>query len=108
MLQICLKGNVKQKSMFLTLTMKEGGTVGFGGNQTGKIIGTGTIDNSSVSINNVWFVDGLRHNLLSISQFCANGYDVLFNKNNCTVVNEDDQSVVFKGKRKKWLHSFQN
>jgi hypothetical protein len=45
--------------MFLTLTMKEGGTVGFGGSQTGKIIGIGTISNSSISINNVWFVDGL-------------------------------------------------
>jgi len=48
MLQVCLKGSEKQKSwyldsgcsrhmtgemsMFLTLTMKEGGTVGFGGN----------------------------------------------------------------------------
>jgi len=86
--------------MFLTLTMKEGGTVGFGGNQTGKIIGTGTIGNSSISINNVWLVDGLRQNLLNISQFCDNGYDVLFVKNNCTVINKDDQSVVFKGKRR--------
>jgi len=74
--------------------------VGFGGNQTGKIIGTGTIGNSSISINNVWLVDGLRHNLLSISQFCDNGYDVLFVKNNCTVINKDDQSKVFKGKRR--------
>ena len=70
--------------MFLILTMKEGGNVKFGGNQTGKIIGTGTIGNSSVSINNVWLVDGLRHNLLSISQFCDNGYDVMFDKTNCT------------------------
>ena len=77
--------------------MKEGGTVGFGGNQTGKIIGTGTIGNSSISINNV---DGLRHNLLSISQFCYNGYDVLFVKNNNTVINKDDQSIVVKGKRR--------
>ena len=52
--QVCLKGREKQKSwyldsscsrhmtgdrsLFLTLPMKEGGTVGFGGNQTGKII----------------------------------------------------------------------
>jgi len=86
--------------MFLTLTMKEGRTVGFGGNQTGKIIGTGTIGNSAISINNVWFVDGLRHNLLSISQFCDNGYDVLFDKNNCTVVKKDDQFIIFKGKRR--------
>jgi len=64
------------RSLFLTLTMKEGGTVGFGGNQTGKIIGFGTIGNSSISINNVSLIDGLNHNLLSISQFCDNGYDV--------------------------------
>ena len=76
--------------MFLTLTMKEGGDVKFGGNQTGKIIGTITIGNSSVSINNVWLVDGLRHNLLSISQFCDNGYDVMFDKTNCTVVNKNE------------------
>ena len=88
------------RSLFLTLTMKEGRTVGFGGNQTGKIIGSGTIGNSSISINNVWLVDGLNHNLLSISQFCDNGYDVLFVKNNCTVINTHDQSIVFKGKRR--------
>jgi len=74
--------------------------VGFGGNQTGKLIGIGTIGNSSISINNAWLVDGLRHNLLSISQFCDNGYDVLFVKNNCAVINKDDQSIVFKGKRR--------
>jgi hypothetical protein len=50
---------IGEKSMFLTLTMKEGGNVKFGGNQAGKIIGTGTISNSSISINNVWLVDGL-------------------------------------------------
>ena len=68
----------------------------FRGNQSGKTIGTRTIGNSSISINNVWLVDGLEHNLLSISQFCDNGYDV---KTNCAVVNKDDNSIVFKGKR---------
>jgi len=85
--------------MFLTLTMKEGGNVKFGGNQPGKIIGIGTIGNCSISINNVWLVDGLEHNLLSISQLCDNGYDVMFGKTNCTVINKDDKSIVFKGKR---------
>jgi len=85
--------------MFLTLTMKEGGNVKFGGNQSGKIIGTGTIGYSSISINNVWLVDGLEHNLLSISQFFDNGYDVMFEKTNCTVIKKDNKSIVFKGKR---------
>jgi len=88
-----------EKSMFLTLTMKEGGNVKFGGNQSDKIIGIGTIGNSSISINNVWLVYGLKHNLLNFSQFCDNGYDVMFGKTNCIVINKDDNSIVFKGKR---------
>jgi len=79
--------------------MKEGGNVKFGGNQSGKIISTGTIGNSSISINNVWSVDGLEHNLLCIGQFCDNGYDVMFGKTNYTVINKDDNFIVFKGNR---------
>jgi len=67
--------------------------VKFVDNQSGKIIGTGTIGNSSISINNVWYVDGLEHNLLSISQFCDNGYDVMFGKTNCTVINKGDKFI---------------
>ena len=55
--------------------------MGFGENLKGKIIGMRTIGNSSISINKVWLVDVLRHNLLSISQFCESGYEVMFNKN---------------------------
>jgi hypothetical protein len=86
--------------MFQTVNIKEEGTMGFVGNQKGKIIGMRTIGNSSISINNVWFVDGLRHNLLSISQFCDSGYEVMFDKNNSTVINKADKSIVFKDKRK--------
>ena len=76
--------------MFLSLTMKEGGKVKFRGNQSGKIIGTGTIGNSSISINNVWLVDGLE---------LVEDYDVMFEKTNCTVINKNDKSIVFKAKR---------
>ncbi|WJX24545.1 hypothetical protein P8452_13640 [Trifolium repens] len=37
-----------ERHMFQTLTLKEGGTVGFGGNQKGKIIGTGTVEACTV------------------------------------------------------------
>jgi len=76
--------------------------VGFGGNQTGKIIGSGTIGNSSISINNVWLVDGLQRKMM-VMMFCllrTTGYDVLFVKNNCIVITTHDQSIVFKGKRR--------
>jgi len=87
------------KKLFSSLKLEDGGTVGFGGNQKGKIKGIGTVGNSSLSINNVWFVDGLKHNLFSISQFCDNGFVVNFDKGSCTVIRESDKSIVFKGKR---------
>ena len=74
--------------------------MGFGGNQNDKIIVQWTIGNYAISINNVWLVDRLRHNLLNISQFCDSGYDVMFDKSNCTVINKSDKSIMFKGKRK--------
>ncbi|CAJ2645214.1 unnamed protein product [Trifolium pratense] len=96
----CSRHMTGDKQLFSKLTMKEGGSVGFGGNQKGKIIGTGTVGNSSLSINDVWLVDGLKHNLLSISQFCDNGYVVIFNKESCTVSKQSDNSIIFKGLRK--------
>ena len=74
--------------------------MGFGGNQKGKIIGTGIVGNSSLSIKNVWLVDGLKHNLLSISQFCDSGFIVKFDKEACTVINDSDKSILFKGLRR--------
>ncbi|CAJ2654631.1 unnamed protein product [Trifolium pratense] len=96
----CSRHMTGDKRLFSKLTLKEGGSVGFGGNQKGKIIGTGTVGNSSLSINDVWLVDGLKHNLLSISQFCDNGYVVVFIKESCTVSKQSDNSIVFKGMRK--------
>ncbi|KAK2359506.1 putative mitochondrial protein [Trifolium repens] len=96
----CSRHMTGDKLLFHTLNQQEGGTVGFGGNQKGRIIGIGTVGNSSLSISNVWLVDGLHHNLLSISQLCDSNYDVMFNKDSCTVIRNSDQSIVFKGNRK--------
>ena len=59
------------KEKFSSLMNKQGGTVTFGGKDKGKIIGVGKIGkNPSNSIENVLLVEGLHHNLLSISQLC--------------------------------------
>ena len=87
--------------MFQSLELKPGGHVGFGGNQRGKIIGSGTVGNGNLpSINNVLLVDGLIHNLLSISQLSDNGYDIIFNQNSCKVVSQKDGTILFNGKRR--------
>ena len=55
-------------SYFLSLTAFEGGTVAFGNDKSRKIVGVSKIGKSlSHSIDNVYLVDGLQHNLLSVS-----------------------------------------
>ena len=56
----------------------------FGDNGKGRIIGHGSIGNNSSSlIENVLLVDGLKHNLLSISQLCDKGFKVIFESYHC-------------------------
>lgn len=59
-----------------------------------------TTSNSSNFINNVWLVDGLKHNLLSISQICDGGYEVLFDYNKCTIMRTPNKSIVSFGYKK--------
>ena len=58
---------------------KDGGMVTFGDNGKGKIIGINSIGiTPPTCIENILFVDGLKHNLLSISQLCDKDYKVIF------------------------------
>ena len=57
-----------------------------GGNRKGRITRVGKIGiHPYPSIDNVLFVEGLKHNLLNISQLCDSGYVVSFNKDECIV-----------------------
>ena len=67
------------ESKFAFLTKKNGGYVTFRDNAKGRIIGQGNIGNGTSSlIESVLLVDGLKHNLLSISQLCDKGFKVIF------------------------------
>ena len=66
------------KDQFNKLDAKDGRHVTFRDNAKGKIIGIREIGNpQSLSIHHVLFIDGLKHNLLSISQLCNMGNKVL-------------------------------
>ena len=61
-----MKGN---KALFKTLFEGKIGTVTFGDGSKSIIRGIGTIDVPGLPVfKDVWFVDGLKANLLSISQ----------------------------------------
>ena len=65
----CSRHMTGDKSNFLSLTTFDGGRVAFGNSKSGKTVDVGKISKSlSHSIDNVYLVDGLQHNLLSVSQ----------------------------------------
>ena len=41
----------------------------------------------------VWFVDGLKVNLQSISQICDNGMNVLFTKYECEILDDGGDCI---------------
>ena len=65
--------------MLTGLTLKYGEYVTYGDNNKGKIIGSGDIEvRGNLTIQNVLLVEGLKHNMLSISQLCDKGLQVTF------------------------------
>jgi hypothetical protein len=70
----------------------------FGDGNQGLVKGLGKIVISpDHSISNVFLVDSLDYNLLSISQLCKMGYNCLFTNLGVTVFRRSDDSVAFKG-----------
>ena len=96
----CSRHMTGDRSRFVTLAPSEKGFVTYGDNNKGKIIGEGSIGNSSNFIlNDVLLVEGLEHNLLSISQLCDKGNEVLFTSKHCVIHDSMDRKIKFVGKR---------
>ena len=60
---------------------------------------------SSHTINDVFLVDGLKFNLLSVSQLCDSGNKVIFDKDKCTVQDEKTREVVITASRSNNVYS---
>ncbi|KAI3668197.1 hypothetical protein L6452_43274 [Arctium lappa] len=78
----------KWKELLTKYKEEKGPSVTFGGNGKGITRGFGVLSNGKTTFRRVAYVDGLKHNLLSISQLCDKDYEVRFSKKACSVVNE--------------------
>ena len=75
------------KRLLKTLFEEKIGTVTFGDGSKSVIKGIGTVDILGLLVfEDVWYIDGLKANLLSISQICDNGLNVLFTKYECEIL----------------------
>jgi hypothetical protein len=61
--------------------------VTFGNDATGKIRGKGlvSLSNRRIKAQDVLFFDGLKNNILCVSQICDRGCEVTFTTKNCKI-----------------------
>ena len=86
------------ESKFAFITKRKGGHVTFGDNAKGRIIGQCNIGTSFL-IESVLLVDDLKHNLLSISQFCDKCFKVIFETTHCIIKDIQNKKTIFMGHR---------
>nr|GEY97989.1 retrovirus-related Pol polyprotein from transposon TNT 1-94 [Tanacetum cinerariifolium] len=77
-----ITGNLK---LLCNFAEKFLGTVLFGNDQFAPIIGYGDLVQRNITINRVYYVEGLNHNLFSVCQFCDADLEVAFRKSTCFV-----------------------
>lgn len=92
-------------SLFIDFKAKKKGYVTYGDNNKGAIFRKCSVGNpSTITISDVNLVEGLKHNLLSISQLCDKGYKVTFINTCCIIEHDEKKDIVFKGVRVNNFH----
>ena len=90
----------RDRALLSNMVEKAGPVVTFGDNSKGLTQGYCSLQAGNVIIENVSVVQGLQHNLLSISQFCDKGCCVLFDKEKCEILHKKNGFPALQGVRK--------
>lgn len=78
----CSSHMTGDKAEFTKLQHFEGGSVKFGNNDGAEICGKGAVQpkEGKIGSEEVLYVSGLKHNLLSVSQICDKGHEVILHR----------------------------
>jgi hypothetical protein len=95
----CSKHLTGDKGKFLSLSESKLGNVTFGNDAPSKIKGKRmvSLSNGKGKVENVLLVDGLKHNMLSVSQMCDRGCEVVFTSKDYKIKSVKSGQVVDKG-----------
>ena len=96
----CSRHMTGDRALLSNVVEKVGPVVTFGDDIKGFTTGYGNLVIGNVTIENISLVEGLKHNLLIISQFCDKGFDVSFKKERCLISNRKDEKLSLQGVRK--------
>ncbi|GKB14459.1 retrovirus-related pol polyprotein from transposon TNT 1-94 [Tanacetum coccineum] len=94
----CSKHMTGDRSRLRNFMKKFIGTVRFGNDHFGAIMGYGDYVIGDSVISRVYYVEGLGHNLFSVGQFCDSDLEVAFRKHTCYVRDTDGVELI-KGSR---------
>ena len=82
------------------VTLKDCGSVTFGDNSKTKAISYGSIgQTNSTKVEKVFPIQGLKHNLLSISQLCDDNKIVIFYSVKCLIIDKNLCEIKMTAKR---------
>nr|GEV35860.1 integrase, catalytic region, zinc finger, CCHC-type, peptidase aspartic, catalytic [Tanacetum cinerariifolium] len=81
----CTKHMTDNLKLLYNFVEKYMGTVHFGNDQFAPILGYGDLVQRNITINRVYYIEGLNHNIFSVGQFCDADLEVAFWKSTCFV-----------------------
>ncbi|GJS27211.1 retrovirus-related pol polyprotein from transposon TNT 1-94 [Tanacetum coccineum] len=102
--QCCSKHMTGNRSKLKNFVEKFIGSVRFGNDHFGAIMGYGDYVIGDSVISRVYYVEGLGHNLFSVGQFCDSDLEVAFRKHSC-FVRDINGADLLKGSRRTNLYT---
>ncbi|KAJ9543926.1 hypothetical protein OSB04_023633 [Centaurea solstitialis] len=101
----CSRHMTSNRSFLEDFTRFNGGYVAFGDNpKGGKVSGKGKVTGGKLTLEDVYYVDQLRYNLMSVSQVCDKKFFTLFSETECMVLSPkfvvDESLILLRTPRK--------
>ncbi|GJV77158.1 retrovirus-related pol polyprotein from transposon TNT 1-94 [Tanacetum coccineum] len=96
----CSRHMIGVKQYLHKYSKESGPKVVFGDDSSGDTEGYGSVNCNRITFTRVAYVNGLKHNLISISQLCDANFKVLFTKTQGTIFNQNDKVVLIAPRRR--------
>ena len=97
-----------EEQLFNIVTKQDLSSVTFSDNSKARAVGIGSVSFAGTTqVEQVLLVDGLKHNLLSISQLCDEGNIVTFEHDKCIIKNPESKKTRFVAQRRKNMYVLQ-
>ncbi len=86
----------REEQFFNNVTKQDLGSVTFGNNSKARVVGIGSVDFAGTTqVEQVLLIDGLKHNLLSISQLCDEENIIIFEHDKCIIKSLETKETRF-------------